>query len=77
MKNYEYKQNFTIIPSPAFEKVFKDVLLVSLICEGVEESELRKHCNNRACVSVCPQGDYDTFPGMCKLTCQMKEKQNS
>lgn len=37
MKNYESKQqHFTIIPSPGLQEVFKEVLPVSSICEGVK-----------------------------------------
>lgn len=77
MKNYECKQNLTIIHSLAFQKVFKEVVVVSRICEGAEESKFSKHHKNRAYISICHQNDYEKFPGMCKLTCQMKEKQSS
>ena len=72
MKSSECKQNVTVIPSPDFQKAFKGVLPVSSICEG----EKKASSETRACISICHQNDYEKFPGMCKLTRQMKENQS-
>lgn len=76
-ENSECQQNSITTHAPAFQKVFKKVLLVSFICEGVEENKFSQHHKNRASVSICHQNDYEKLPGTCKLICQMNEKQSS
>ena len=76
MKTSECKQNFAIVLSPDFQMVFKEVLLVRSVCEGVGESKFRKQHPNKVCISICHQNDAEKFPRMRKLTCQVKEKQS-
>lgn len=76
MKTSECKQNFTIIPSPDFQTVFKEVLLVQSICEGIGRKQVQKTAPKQGLHSICHQNDAEKFPRMRKLTCQGKEKQS-
>lgn len=76
-KTSECKQNFTIILSPDFQIVFKEVLLVQSICEGIGESKFRKTAPKQGLHLYCHQNDVEKpLAGCVKLTCQGKRKQS-